>query len=395
MTLLYDARVAGQAGTHVLAVGVGTYPYLLGGTRRLANRPLGLKQLASPPVSAKALLDWFLAPVISAAAPGFANAKAPLASVEGLISAAPAARIDTPTGPLTVAAATRDNIQDAFEAWLERLKAHADNIGVFYFCGHGLMVSEHYLLAEDFGRSNAQPWSQALDITSTMRAVEREVPGTLYYFIDACREISRDVALTLGANPSALLAVDLGKKLIRQSGTTIYATGEGELAFAPPGGSVSRFTSALLCALSGYAGVKAPGAATWDVDGETLATATRKLLESDELDSAGKTAAGQQVCEQILHGSSVPLVRLGVAPKVKVWLDLSPAQRRALYELYLLSAKGSRAAQTRLNQVFRTELPRGFYEVGALDPAGALPAVVHAEEELLPPIYALTLQVSP
>lgn len=395
MTLLHDTGLPAQAGTHVLAIGVGSYPHLLGGSKKLANKPLGLKQLQSPPVSVKKLLDWFLAPVLVPGAAGFSNAAAPLASVEALASSAPGTTIDTPGGAVALDAATRQNVQDAFEAWLDRVKAHQDNVGVFYFCGHGLMASEHYLLAEDFGRSNAQPWAQAFDVSTTIRAVEREVPGTVYYFIDACREIARDVAMTLGADPNALVAVDLNKKVVRKSVTAIYATGEGELAFAPQGGEVSRFTSALLCAMSGYCGIKPPGAATWNVDGEGIAAAVRQLLEFDALDIKGKAGAGKQVSEQAIQGSPVPLLRLASAPKVKVWLDLTPSQRRALYELYLVSANGNRVAQTLLDQVFRIEVPRGFYEVGAHDPAGALPAVVHAEEELVPPMYSLTLQSQP
>jgi hypothetical protein len=392
VTLLYDAAVDGQPGTHVLAIGVGSYPYLLGGSKRLANKPLGLKQLQSPPVSLKAVLDWFLAPVFVQGSAGFVNPTAPVVSVEALVSAHDTFMVDTPAGALAVEAATRQNIQDAFEAWLQRLKSHPDNIGVFYFCGHGVMVSDYYLLAEDFGRSNMQPWAQAFDISTTIRAVERQVPGSVFYFLDACREIARDVAMTLGADPSALLFADLNNKVVCKSVTAIYATGEGELAFAPQGGQVSRFTSALLCAMSGYCGIKAPGAATWNVDGESIATAVRQLLEFEALNSSGKTAAGKQVSEQSVRGSSVPLLRLTTAPKVKVWLDLSPSQRRALYELYLQSAKGGRVAQTLMDQVFRIEVPRGFYEVGAHDPAGALPSVVHPEEELVPPMYTLTLQ---
>lgn len=393
MTLLYDAQVAGQAGTHVLAVGVGNYPHLLGGSKKLANKPLGLKQLSSPPVSVKAFVDWFLAPVLAPGVVGFVNASAPLASVEALASSTAAVAIGTPAGAMALDPATQDNIQSAFESWLDRLRSHADNVGVFYFCGHGFMASEHYLLAEDFGRSNAQPWSQAFDISTTIRAVEREVPN-VYYFIDACREIARDVAMTLGADPNALQAVDLNKKVIRRSVTAIYATGEGELAFAPPG-EVSRFTQALLCAMSGYAGIKAPGAATWNVDGESIAGAVRKLLEYDELETTGKPGSGKQVSEQSVQGSSVPLLRLAAAPKVKVRLDLTPAQRRALYEIYLLSAKGDRVMQTKLDQVFKIEVARGFYEVGAQDPAGALAPVQLAGEELEPPSYTLTLESLP
>lgn len=395
MTLLHDASVEGQPGTHVLAIGVGTYPHLLGGGGPLANKPLGLKQLQSPPVSLKAVVDWFLAPVISPESVGFVNAAAPLASIAALASATASVSINVSSGPTPVAAATRKNIQDAFEGWLDRTRSHPDNVGVFYFCGHGMMVSDHYLLAEDFGCSAATPWAEAFDISNTVRAVEREMPGAVYYFIDACREIARDVAMTLGANPNALLFVDLTKKVIRKSVTAIFATGEGELAFAPEGGQVSRFTSALLCAMSGFSGIKAPGAATWNVDGESVATAIRQLLEYDAMEAAARPDTKKQVSEQLVQGSSIPLLRLTVAPKVKVWLDLTPLQRRALYELYLQGAKGGRVAQTQLDQIFKIEVPRGFYEVGAHDPVGALPPVVHAEEELVPPTYTLTMQSQP
>jgi hypothetical protein len=395
MALLYNAPVVGQPGTHVLAIGVGRFPHLLGGTGPLANKPLGLKQLQSPPVSLTKFLDWFLAPSVAPGTPGFVNPAAPLASIEALASSTAPLSINTPGGVKVVDTATRDKIQDAFDDWLVRTRSHPENVGVFYYCGHGVMASEHYLLAEDFGRHNGLPWAQAFDITTTIRAVEREVPGTVYYFVDACREIARDVAMTLGANPSPLLAVDLNRKVIRKSVTVVYATGEGELAFAPQGGEVSRFTSALLCALSGYCGVKAPGTATWNVDGEIVAMAIRQLLEYYVLEGSGKPGAGEQVSEQSVQGSSVPLIRLASAPKVKVWLDLTPLQRRALYELYVRSAKGDRMAQTLRNQAFKTEVTRGFYEVGARDPAGTLPAVLHAEEELRPPTYLLTLLSQP
>ena len=392
MTLLYDASIAGQPGTHVLAIGVGRYPHLLGGDGNLANKPLGLKQLASPPVSLKALLDWLLAPLLNPGATGFVNNIAPLSSISALASATQPVEIDTPDGLVQLQPATRQGIQEAFEAWLVRVKSHSDNIGVFYFCGHGIMSADHILLAEDFGTNKAQPWAQAFDISTTIRAMEREVQGAVYYFIDACREISRDMAMTLGADPYALTPVELDKRVIRRSVTAVFATGEGDLAYAPKGGEVSRFTNALISALSGYCGTKAPGAATWNADGEIIASAIRQLLEYDALESFGKIGTGTQVSEQWVQGISIPLLRITSPPKVKVWLDLAPSKMRTAYELYLLSAHGNRIVQTRLNNVFKVEVQRGFYEVGAHDPDGALPSIVHLEEELVPPMYPLTLQ---
>jgi Caspase domain len=393
MTLLHDATNDCTPGTHVLAIGVGSYPYLLGGNNRLANKPLGLKQLLSPPVSLKRFLDWCFVPVVPSS-PGLMNARIPLATVEALASTPQPFVANTPSGESAVDAATRQNIQGAFEGWLERLRSHPDNIGVFYFCGHGIMVAEHYLLAEDFGCSNAQPWQHAFDITNTIRAVEREVSSSTFYFIDACREISREVAMTLAANPSALWVADLSKTVVGKSATQIYATGEGELAFAPLGGQVSRFTAALIYALSGHCGTKVAGSTTWDVTGENIAAAIVRIMEFEGRHTGGKQVE-KQVGTQTLSGCQVPLLTLTVAPMVKVVLDLTPAERRSLYEIYLLSVNGKRIAQEMLDQAFQLELPRGFYDVGARDLTGSLPAVLHEDEELVPPLYTYTLESRP
>src|SRR5207253_1603283 len=105
----------------------------------------------------------------------------------------------------------------SWRIWLERLASHPENIGVFYFCGHGVSVSEQLLLAEDFGDDDDVPWAKAFDITTTIRAVEREFCGHLFFFIDACRQISREVALSRGGQPNALKTLDLTKPVIRSS----------------------------------------------------------------------------------------------------------------------------------------------------------------------------------
>lgn len=383
MTLLLDTGAAGQPGTHVLAIAVGKYPHLLDGGEKLAKNPMGLGQLESPPVSLKSLLDWVLAPAGNGS--GFSNGAAPLASVEAVCSANAAVTISTPAfGQVALEPATQLNIQRAFETWLERMKSHKDNVGVFYFCGHGVMVADQHLLAEDFGLT-AQPWTHAFNISLTIRAIEREVSGALFFFIDACRNVSRGLAMTLGADSHALTGADLTKKVLRSHVTAIYATGEGQSAFAPLGGKVSRFTSALLCAMSGYCGTKNPGEQTWNVEGENVASAIRTLLQHNDY------GADKQVSAQLIQGESIPLLRFNVPPKVMVHLDLAPQDLRDKYELYLTRGM-NRFAQTLIDGVFKVDLPRGIYEVGALDPKGILPRVLHEDEDLVPPVYMLTLR---
>ncbi|KJS01992.1 MAG: hypothetical protein VR65_07035 [Desulfobulbaceae bacterium BRH_c16a] len=389
MTLIFDSGRGIAPSTHVLAIGVGRYPHLLGGDKKLADKPMGLGQLDSPSVSLKALLDWFLAPVMLPGSVGFTNQAAPLGTIHSLASAPQPVNIDTPTGTVTLDCATKDNIDNAFTSWLNVVKGSDTNIGVFYFCGHGVMVSDHYLLAEDFG-STLQAWTKAFDVSSTIRAVEREVNGALYFFLDACREVSRDLALSVGANPMALMQADLTKKVIRKASVCISATGEGELAFAPPGGEVSRFSKALLRALSGFSGIKSAGQPVWEVDGETLASAIRKILEYEWEKTQSQKGNRLQVCGQLINGSSVPLLRLLTTPKVAVEINYLPEVMRTQYELYIQSTQ-AKVAQIRENKCLETEVPMGVYTVGAVDPNGVHQSDIRPDEDLRPPCYNLEL----
>lgn len=138
-----------SAGTHVLIVGVGEYPCLLGGDSvRLLDKPMGLGQLSSPPLSAVALADWFigrqtLGPEVDEPV-GFHNPNAPLASVEMLVSPGLSYQCRDCTN-VAVEPTTRDNIDCSYGAWVERAKSHAGNIAVFYFCGHGIAGSSDYI----------------------------------------------------------------------------------------------------------------------------------------------------------------------------------------------------------------------------------------------------------
>lgn len=390
MSLVFDSGRTNDPGTHVLAIGVGRYPHLLRGDGKLAADTLGLKQLDSPPVSVRALCEWFLASIRQPQMVGFSNSETPIATLHTLASAIEPLSLSTPNGSILVEAATRTNIDAAFASWLTCLRRNDANVGVFYFCGHGLMVADHFLLAEDFGKNDLRPWEAAFDISSTIRAVEREVKGSLFFFLDACREVSQELALSTGANPSALMDANLKSRVIRSSLTRISATGEGQLAFAEPGGKISRFTKALIQSLSGFAGIKKAGQEVWDVDGETLASSVRKILEHDWQKTNIGDMASLQLSEQVIHGRAVPLIRLSSPPKVSVQVSFSPETKRSLYELYLQSGT-MRFAQTKLDRAFETDVPMGIYSVGAIDPSGILQSDVRPHEDVRPPRYNVVL----
>jgi hypothetical protein len=125
-----------------------------------------------------------------------------------------------------------------------------------------------------------------------------------------------------------------------------------------------------------------------------LASAVRKILGYEWERASDRKATTLQICEQVIHGKSVPLLRLNTVPKVAVEVTFSPETKRALYELYLQSAE-MRVAQTMIDRVFETEVPMGVYTVGAIDPIGALDADIRPNEDLRPPRYNVSLGVQP
>ena len=143
MTLMFPSPPASPEvntrGTHVLIIAAGEYPALWGGdpAKQLSDADkIGMRQLSSPPLSAAALAEWFLADSDGSQMQGFHNPEAPLASVEMLVSPTRSYRL--PDGSeVAVEAATKANITGAFRKWRLRAASHPDNNAVFYFCGHG------------------------------------------------------------------------------------------------------------------------------------------------------------------------------------------------------------------------------------------------------------------
>jgi hypothetical protein len=123
MTTVFLSNRLGKrdsAGTHVCIIGVGEYPCLVGGDpARLMDKPMGLGQLSSPPLSAVGLANWFTGRHGSGSEVdervGFNNPNAPLASVEMVMSPSSAETNPSFCGPnikltlINVAALKRDS----------------------------------------------------------------------------------------------------------------------------------------------------------------------------------------------------------------------------------------------------------------------------------------------
>ncbi|MEA3277102.1 MAG: caspase family protein, partial [Pseudomonadota bacterium] len=264
-----------------------------GDPERRLDDTFGLKQLSSPPVSAQAVAEWFLGRHAKPDAQhGYYNPKAPAASLEMLVSPpwVPSGNAQRYAFPFPegryvgVDGASRENIASCYVTWLQRVKANPQNVGVLYFCGHGVTGLNDYLLPEDFGHTRGNPWHDAIDIGTTARAARRSVAGALYFFIDACREMKYG-SVEPGALPQALEPVKIKRPVLCFSRLMLWATGEGSMAHAAEG-KPSRFSAALIQALSGYYGEPAPEGAGWVVTSSELAKGVEQIVEQENRELA-------------------------------------------------------------------------------------------------------------
>src|ERR1051325_5790686 len=175
-----DPAVAAGPGTHVLLIGVGKYTY---GKGPKAS-PVGgdLTQLTSPPLSARAMADWFIR--------HFNHASKPLASVAMLVSE-PKRKPYTPPRagalPVTPPAATLAHVRAATTRWATRLSSNRDNMAVFYFCGHGISKGQRAaLLLDDFGLPDAE-FDGAIDLEILYSTMKNSPAIQQLYLLDCCR----------------------------------------------------------------------------------------------------------------------------------------------------------------------------------------------------------------
>jgi hypothetical protein len=131
MTLVKDG--ASKPGTHALVIGIGRYPWLLGGSRRPRfSLNDGMAQLTSPPASARAFATWLLGT--------YDNPDAPLASLDLLLSDRRDQRYRAGRKSVEIEPATFTNVSRAIKAWVQRA-ARAEDLLLFFFSGHGIAAA--------------------------------------------------------------------------------------------------------------------------------------------------------------------------------------------------------------------------------------------------------------
>ncbi|MET7703313.1 caspase family protein [Streptomyces sp. NPDC005485] len=310
---------AGPACSHALIIGVGKYPHLAGGESPVAD-PDGMRQLSSPPLSARAFATWLLTE--------YHDPQRPLGSLALLLSEEQPAPFVNPRTQQAheVENATIDNILAAITEWYDRADSHVDNRLVFYFCGHGVSQGEDMaLLAADIFEDLHNPLNGALDFTGLMNGLKRCKATQQVFFVDACRSNSDVLIERSGARFAGRSPLGAGTRpldLPRRFHIPYYATLAGDQSHARPG-QVSLFTEALLKSFA--------GAASDDPEGDWRVN-TSHLLEAIDHFMHERQFAGAVAGVQVPSVGELPIFVLHLLPGppvVPVYVGCDPAQDNA------------------------------------------------------------------
>ncbi|MFF5445581.1 caspase family protein [Streptomyces sp. NPDC012888] len=316
---------AGPAATHALVIGVGAYTHLHGGPSP-TDHPgaVGMRQLSSPPLSARAFAAWMI--------DGYHDAARPLGSLALLLSEngpgpepGPGPGSVTFVHPLTraehpVAAATIDNIVDAVVGWKDR-GDHDEARLVFYFCGHGVSLGlDTSLLAADMFADRNSPLEGALNFEALKRGLNNCRAAQQVFFVDACRAGSDTLISTAGTDSLGRVPVAGNVRpagFVPREHAVVYATLHGEESFARAG-RVSLFTDALLRSFDG-AGSENVEDGVWKVTTGTLTHAIGHFMREPAFAGTLGQAARPAMPESIdfdfheLRGDPVVPVYIGCA----------------------------------------------------------------------------------
>ncbi|MFB9982628.1 caspase family protein [Mesorhizobium kowhaii] len=336
MSLVFESQaIKGDptaAATHVLLIGCGEYP-------SIAKAGYGsLKPLSSPRLSVDAIANWFLTGVDALPAgqakdssEAFFNSEAPLGSLAMLTSpnnafATPFGSSITPTRP-TIA-----NIRAAYLAWLERVALNPGSRGVFYYCGHGVSDGlTQYLVADDLGEDLNNTWDAVFHLTNTLQASIRKARASLFYFIDACMELSEEMINQIDS-PRALLGGKRTGTPTTNEWAILRATTANRVAYAPEGG-VAKFTAALLAALKGHCGLQHPSGNGYGVGIASLREAISAFLEFEQPDAGDDR---QKVGATEGDGTwTVPMHIQAKRPSILLELDVVPLGFRPVAQAFM------------------------------------------------------------
>lgn len=374
--LVLDRRTAGKPGAHALIIGVDDYPYL-GRSTALSELHLEFPKLTSATKSALAFHDWLM---------NKARLPVPLLTSRLLLSPLPDEQ-NTNSFPSNWTRANTDDIVKAATGWTRDARVSAEDMTVFYFCGHKLAIGpeEDILLCEDFGGPFGPSFRGGISSSNILNGMHSDGPiaQTQIYFLDGSRHrINRPILGTMIAGTTNIFDVQLNLRDRRAVGV-FHAAGPGEQAYAPMN-NVSLFSQAVIKGLEGAAAVPqtltAQGNDEWAV---TINSLARWL---------GAEGARLSAEHSTTISFSTSLARDGVitvvneAPKVNVDIRIEPPTVAAELDLTIENERGEKIMYvSTLSPNYRLELAAGFYSLTMTPKPDSVAKNVRRLVQVMPP----------
>lgn len=345
---VFNQKQAG-ASTHALVIGIGYYPHLIGGDKRLFENCEGMKQLTSPPHSARKIAEWLIQ--------HFANPAKELSTVSLLISENEpqqfqAARMAQPVVPKP---ATMANVKKAVKQWKARGDKNQDNLLLFFFCGHGIAQGiDVALLMQDFGKDPDSPLSTAVNFPDLHRGMDQCTASQQCYFIDACRSSSSTLIEASNYSGEPIIpgrAVKTRYNLPPREAPIFYSTLEGEAAY----GRVGRetiFTEILLKSFNACGSDNNYEDESWRVSTTNLKLAIDTLLK--EQAESKQYAPTSSLTTFDLHYLAAP-------PQIPVTVRCTPPEK-IKQSAFTYSKDGHvMASRPPASEVWKTDILVGRY----------------------------------
>ncbi|WFU19938.1 caspase family protein [Bradyrhizobium sp. CB3481] len=346
--LVIDNRAAlrGEPGLHAFITGVSDYPYLPIATRENqadhSEPHYGLRQLASPALSAyrlaRALLLW--APSLTV----------PIATVRLLLAPSNDERLLEMRLARRAAPATWDNFAIEAKAWRQDVATHRENVGLFYFGGHGLQryVNDQILLLKDFGDGKGAPLNHGVDSQRLLRGMAPsdhypEMGRRQLFLFDACRNtppaaLERDVERVRDIWAIHKTEVD------SRSCAIFYATSPGYSSYANRGDK-TVFVRAFINAVNGVGAERSGGfisdRAAWTVSATGMANAIAELIKNDPT-----PFSKDQDMVPLGARSDFIFREFKRAPRVKFTIRVSPAKDHKRARLALKDDRAGLVCET-------------------------------------------------
>lgn len=357
--IYHDPGISGPA-THLLVIAVGAYPHLIGGSEATTPDHDGMRQLTSPPYSARALVNWFLGEP-------YHNPDKPLGSIAMLLSENNAQPYTHPraTNPKAVASATMANVRDAITEWKERGNSHPDNLMLFYFCGHGIAQGPDVaLLCEDYGADQDAPLTAAINFTAFHQGMDRCKAAYQCFFIDACRTSSDTLIESYGfaGMPIVQPKKNARRGLAPRQAPVFYSTLAGEAAY----GSLNQpspFTQALIDAFKGTGASDRDG--SWRIYTTELNTAVGTAVSSQGRQVQYPTTGN--LTSFVLHHLTKP-------PVVPVTVGCRPKENNQVSTLLYRQNGVDVDQRPPAPDDWKVQVKTGSYQFVAVTPTGEIPS---------------------